>query len=98
MKFIEFINLFFINTVHADGGDEYMMGEHMFNYVSNWGMMGFFGMFFFWVVFVGVVALVIKSLTKNQESNKTALDILKERYAKGEINKAEFDKKKKDLA
>lgn len=69
--------------------------------------MGLFGgglmMLLFWGAIIWLIVYLVKdknSCTHDQSSasNRTvALDILNERYAKGEINKQEFEEKKKDL-
>ena len=53
------------------------------------------------VVLIAIIWLIYKMSSQNKNYNqkigKSALDILKERYAAGEINKTEFEEKKKDL-
>src|SRR3989344_7866830 len=76
------------------------------NNMMNFGFTPFggFGWIFMilWCVLIiaGIVAL-IKWLTSQSRgthhNEKSALEILQERYAKGEINKQEFEEKKKDL-
>ena len=63
----------------------------------GWGMMAM--MFLFWVVFiVGLVVAIRWLLGKSKEAKTdSALEILRQRYARGEINKEEFEVKKKDL-
>ena len=71
------------------------------------GGMGWFGMTFmivFWVlVIVGMVFLIrwLVQTTKREKDvvggSSGALDILKERYARGEVTKEEFDRMKNDL-
>lgn len=67
------------------------------------GGMGFFGgfmMIIFWAAVVLLIVWVVREVSgKNRVmgGDAKALDILKERYAKGEIDKAEFEAKKKDL-
>lgn len=76
--------------------------------MDGYGMGGFgFGgifMILWWVlIIVGIVALVkwMASSTPGTESQggsgRKALDILKERYARGEIDEQEYQKKKQDL-
>lgn len=65
------------------------------------GMMGGISMLLLWIVIIVGVVLLTKWLVEQsgtQSKEKSALDILKERYTKGEIDKGEFEAKKKDLS
>ncbi len=69
----------------------------------DWGMG--WGMFWGWIIGLLVLAviiwIVVRALNQNNRSHRSgsnsALDILKERYARGEIDKNEFDERRKDL-
>ncbi len=79
--------------------------EHM----MGWGgaLFGGIGMLLFWgviIVLLGLFAwsfvggLSTQSPSRSPSSGSTALDVLKERYAKGEISKDEYEQRKKTLA
>jgi len=71
-----------------------------------YGMNGMsWGMGIGWIAGLIILVLVIWAITKNVNSGssnssvqKSALDILKERYARGEINQEEFEEKKNVLS
>ena len=67
----------------------------------GWGMgFGWIFMIVFWaLVILGVIYLVklLAGGSKVSKSNESAIDILKKRYAKGEISKEEFEDRKKDI-
>ena len=63
------------------------------------------GMGWWWIIgiiiIVAIVWMAVKALNKNSSINtpfgKTPLDILKERYVRGEIGKEEFEERRKSL-
>jgi len=76
--------------------------------LREWGPMmhyGFgYGGMFMWIIFFIVIGFLIYFMikaqkTKNQTStqHESPMDILKQRYAKGEITKEEYEGMKKDL-
>ena len=86
------------------GYNDWHMGPWM---MGNWGM-GWFGMIFmmiFWILIIAGLVLLIKWLIQttskkgpsNLADHSNALNILKERYARGEITRDEFEAIKKDL-
>ena len=71
--------------------------------MNRYGSHGW-GMVWWWIIAIGIVAAIVWIVTKrlnksstNQGMSKSALEILKERYARGEIDKQEFEERKRDL-
>ena len=82
--------------------------EHMHSF---WGGMGWIGMFFALLILIILALILILTVrwllqnsrsrsqinVSNSPSSKT-MELLKERYARGEIDREEFEQKKKDLS
>lgn len=68
---------------------------------GSWGIATF--MMLFWLLVLGLLAYFGLRLIRNYEQGSASqqrgpIDIAKERYAKGEINKEQFEQLKKDLS
>jgi putative membrane protein len=73
------------------------------------GMMGGFGFMWFmpilWIAAIGLIIWAVVAAVRGVEStgqgspkSNSALEILKQRYARGEITKEEYEQKKRDIA
>lgn len=66
--------------------------------MNDWNMHGFGWLF--WLIVIALLIWFIVSFLSGRNrniSNESALDILKKRFARGEITKEEFEEKKKAL-
>ena len=93
---------FFRGIFQPPGSGE--MGPRMWGWEYHMGFFPILLMGLFWIAVIVAILFLIRWLIvstrhRNHEARPTdsALEILKIRYAKGEINKEEFEEKKKDL-
>lgn len=71
-----------------------MWWDHMYGYGPGW--FGWLFMVLFWIlVIVGAVAAIRYLLAGTRRNS--ALDILKERYARGEIDREEYERMRREI-
>lgn len=82
----------------AHNGEESTM-MHGIEDSMQYGMWGWLWMMLVALLMIAVVVWLVRTLGNSSSSGKdqAPLDILKSRYAKGDITKQQFDKVKKDI-
>jgi len=81
----------------------YVGGHRMMGWGYGWGWFGGVLMVIFWAAVIVAIVALIRWLWGAGSRGKIGkedapFEILKKRYARGEINKEEFEQKKRDLS
>ncbi len=88
-------------------GGGWMMGPGMMGYYGGFGFSPWMGivMLLFWVLVIGGIAWLVAWLVREERlahvgpgpSRPRPLDILRERYARGEITREQYEQMRRDL-
>jgi putative membrane protein len=81
-------------------GGDWGWGMHPMPWMwGAWGLGMMLMMLVFWGLVIAGVVLAVRWLTRQGDRSgpDRALDIVRERYARGEIDKEEFEAKRRDL-
>lgn len=96
--FMSAILMLFSGCTHSPA-DRSMSG---WNHMMGYG--GYGGMFMWLILIIGLAVVIYFVINRNKTTGNSInstreipMDILKKRYAKGEITKEEFDKLKKEI-
>jgi len=84
----------------ARPGDGWHEGYGHMMWGGGYGVFGGLMMLVFWGVLIALIVVAVKWLLDSQggrRGRRDALDILRERYASGEIDEEEFDRRRKAL-
>ena len=68
-------------------------------YEGHWFGFGGGFMWLFWILIILAIVLLIRGVSGGQstENRETPLEILKKRYARGEIDEEEYKNRRKEL-
>jgi len=81
--------------------------EYPYGSGPGWGHMRYYGYggWFMWILFLIVIGILLYFVVQTAKakggagvSEETPLDILKKRYARGELTKEDFDRMKRELS
>jgi len=84
------------------GGMMGMMGSNMMGNstwpFSFWGIANLIFMILFWGLIIWLIVWLITKYTKQAGKTESAAEILKKRFAKGEITKKQYEEMKKEIS
>ena len=76
-------------------------GPHMWDGGWGWSIMGHGLMTVFWIVLIVLIVVAVRAVLDRPKAagkgGSDAFTILRERFARGEIDQAEFDERRKTL-
>ncbi|MDA5095881.1 SHOCT domain-containing protein [Aliiroseovarius sp. KMU-50] len=85
---------------YADPAGDWGAGYGHMGWGGGFGMLGGFMMLVFWGVIIALIVIAVRWFSDNRPGgakSSNAMDILRSRFAKGEIDEEEFRKRKAAL-
>ncbi|MCL4747127.1 MAG: SHOCT domain-containing protein [Burkholderiaceae bacterium] len=80
-----------------------MWGDYGMGWSGGWGVFGMIHMVLWWVLIIVLIVVLLKWIGRRtggaagRPEEDSAMRILREMYARGEITKEVFEQKKRDL-
>jgi len=83
----------------ADADEECCDDGHMWSWgVGWWWLLMPIGMIIFWGGIIAVIIWAIRQFSEGRGGGGSAIEIARDRYARGDISREEFDQIRRDLA